>query len=257
MNCVKKPELLAPAGTMKSLNYAFAFGADAVYAGQPRYSLRVRNNEFHGDALAEGIARTHKLGKQFFLTVNTMPHNSKLKTFLADMEPVIEMQPDALIMADPGLIMMIRERWPEMPIHLSVQANTVNFAAVKFWRNMGVERIILSRELSLDEIEEIRQECPETELEVFFTGRFVSPIQAAVCYLVTLTIGIPIKVLVPTLVVGSTRLRPPQPMPKAFMCLKKPYCQEMRYKMTAVKPVIATHWQIRSIFWKKNNALAN
>ncbi len=170
MNCVKKPELLAPAGTMKSLNYAFAFGADAVYAGQPRYSLRVRNNEFHGDALAEGIARTHKLGKQFFLTVNTMPHNSKLKTFLADMEPVIEMQPDALIMADPGLIMMIRERWPEMPIHLSVQANTVNFAAVKFWRNMGVERIILSRELSLDEIEEIRQECPETELEVFVHG---------------------------------------------------------------------------------------
>ena len=170
MTHVKKPELLAPAGTMKSLNYAFAFGADAVYAGQPRYSLRVRNNDFHGDALAEGIARTHALGKQFFLTVNTMPHNSKLKTFIADMEPVVAMQPDALIMADPGLIMLVRERWPEIPVHLSVQANTVNFAAVKFWRSMGVERIILSRELSLDEIEEIRQECPETELEVFVHG---------------------------------------------------------------------------------------
>jgi putative protease len=80
------------------------------------------------------------------------------------------MQPDALIMADPGLIMMAREHWPDMPIHLSVQANTVNFATVKFWQKMGVERIILSRELSLDEIAEIRQECPDMELEVFVHG---------------------------------------------------------------------------------------
>ncbi len=167
---MKVPELLAPAGTLKSLEYAFAYGADAIYAGQPRYSLRVRNNDFHGDTLARGIERTHALGKRFFLTVNTMPHNSKLRTFIDDMEPVIALGPDALIMADPGLIMMVRERWPEMPIHLSVQANTVNHAAVRFWANAGIERVILSRELSLDEIEEIRQQCPDVELEVFVHG---------------------------------------------------------------------------------------
>ncbi len=164
------PELLAPAGSMKSLRHALAFGADAVYAGQPRYSLRVRNNDFHGDTLAEGIAETHRLGKQFFLTVNIMPRNSKVKTFLDDLTPVIELGPDALIMADPGLIMMVRERWPEIPIHLSVQANTVNYAGVKFWQSIGIQRIILSRELSLDEIEEIRQQCPDMELEVFVHG---------------------------------------------------------------------------------------
>ncbi len=167
---MKKPELLSPAGTLKAMHYAFAYGADAVYAGQPRYSLRVRNNEFHGDRLHAGIEQAHQLGKRFFLTVNTMPHNSKVKTFLADLEPVIQQRPDALIMADPGLIMMVRERWPDMPIHLSVQANTVNYAAVRFWASIGLERIILSRELSLEEIAEIRTACPDTELETFVHG---------------------------------------------------------------------------------------
>ncbi|WGZ91040.1 MAG: tRNA 5-hydroxyuridine modification protein YegQ [Candidatus Thiocaldithrix dubininis] len=167
---MKRPELLAPAGTLKSMRQAFAFGADAVYAGQPRYSLRVRNNEFKNDNLALGIAEAHQLGKQFFVAVNISPHNSKLKTFIADLEPVIQMQPDALIMADPGLIMLVRETFPEMPIHLSVQANTVNYAAVKFWQSLGLTRVILSRELSLDEIAEIRQQCPEMELEVFVHG---------------------------------------------------------------------------------------
>ena len=167
---MKRPELLAPAGTLKSMRHAFAYGADAVYAGQPRYSLRVRNNEFKNDNLAQGIAEAHSLGKQFFVAVNISPHNSKLKTFLADLEPVIMMSPDALIMADPGLIMMVRERWPEMPVHLSVQANTVNYATVKFWQSLGLTRVILSRELSLDEIAEIRQQCPDMELEVFVHG---------------------------------------------------------------------------------------
>jgi putative protease len=152
------------------MRYAFAYGADAVYAGQPRYSLRVRNNDFLEDNLAIGIREAHQLGKKFFVALNVMPHNAKVRTFLADVEPIIAMGPDALIMADPGLIMMVRERWPEMPIHLSVQANTVNYAGVKFWKSVGVERVILSRELSLDEIAEIRQECPDTELEVFVHG---------------------------------------------------------------------------------------
>jgi putative protease len=167
---MKHIELLSPAGTIRNMRYAFAFGADAVYAGQPRYSLRVRNNDFMAENLAKGIAEAHQLGKKFFLAANVIPHNAKIKTFLKDMAPIIAMGPDALIMADPGLIMMTREHWPDMPIHLSVQANTVNYASVRFWKSMGVERVILSRELSLDEIAEIRQECPDMELEVFVHG---------------------------------------------------------------------------------------
>ena len=167
---MKTPELLLPAGTLAKMRTAYAFGADAVYAGQPRYSLRARNNEFTLDGLRTGIREAHALGKKLFVASNLMPHNAKVKTYMADMAPVIEMQPDALIMADPGLIAMVRERWPEMPIHLSVQANTVNYAAVKFWQSLGLTRVILSRELSLDEIGEIRQQCPDIELEVFIHG---------------------------------------------------------------------------------------
>jgi len=164
-------ELLSPAGTLKSMRYAFAYGADAVYAGQPRYSLRVRENEFNRlENLAVAVREAHDGGKQFYLASNIAPHNDKVRSYLRDLEPVIEMAPDALIMSDPGLIMLVRERWPEQTIHLSVQANAVNWAAVKFWHKQGVERVILSRELSLDEVEEIRQQCPEMELEVFVHG---------------------------------------------------------------------------------------
>ena len=167
---MKKPELLSPAGTIKNMRYAFAYGADAVYAGMPRYSLRVRNNDFLEQNLREGIDEAHAQGKQFFVATNAMPHGAKLKTFIDDIRPVIEMQPDALIMADPGLIMMVREHWPEMDIHLSVQANSMNSASVKFWQSVGLTRVILSRELSLDEIEAIRQDCPDMEIEVFVHG---------------------------------------------------------------------------------------
>jgi U32 family peptidase len=168
---VHAPELLLPAGSLAKMHAAFDFGADAVYAGQPRYSLRVRNNDFSTlQALQEGIEGAHARGKKFFVASNIFAHNAKLKTYLRDMEPVIALRPDALIMADPGLIMMVRDKWPEMPIHLSVQANAVNWADVKFWHRMGLTRVILSRELSLDEIEEIRQRCPEMELEVFVHG---------------------------------------------------------------------------------------
>lgn len=164
------PELLAPAGSLKTLRYAFAYGADAVYAGQPRYSLRVRNNEFDHANLALGIQEAHALGKRLYVVVNIAPHNAKLKTFLKDLAPVIEMGPDALIMSDPGLIMLVRQHFPQMPIHLSVQANTVNWASVAFWQELGLSRVILSRELSLEEIEEIRQQVPGMELEVFVHG---------------------------------------------------------------------------------------
>ncbi len=165
------PELLAPAGTLHKLKYALAYGADAVYAGMPRYSLRVRENDFSRlEQLEQGIRATQEAGKRFFLATNLTPHNSKLSTFMNDMTPIMALGPDALIMADPGLIMMVRERWPETPIHLSVQANTVNYASVRFWQSVGIKRVILSRELSLEEIEEIRQQCPDIEIEVFIHG---------------------------------------------------------------------------------------
>lgn len=167
---MKSPELLLPAGSLAKMRAAYDFGADAVYAGQPRYSLRARNNEFKLEQIGIGIAEAHARGKKFFVTSNLLPHNDKVRTYLRDIEPVIAMKPDALIMADPGLIMMVREKWPEVPIHLSVQANTVNWATVKFWQKLGVARIILSRELSLDEVEAIRNECPDIELEVFVHG---------------------------------------------------------------------------------------
>ena len=167
---MRKIELLAPAGSLKTMRYAFAYGADAVYAGAARYSLRMRGNEFNDELLKTGIDEAHALGKQFFLTVNTMPHNYKLQTAIRDLSPALAAKPDACIMSDPGLIMLVKEAFPDMPIHLSVQANTVNWATVKFWQNNGISRVILSRELSLKEIEEIRQQCPDIELEVFVHG---------------------------------------------------------------------------------------
>lgn len=171
MTIFKTPELLAPAGSLTMLKTALDFGATAVYAGQPRYSLRVRNNDF-GDleVLREGIETTHALGHKFYLVSNIFPHGNKIKHYIKNMEPVVALKPDAMIMSDPGLIMMAREAWPDMEIHLSVQANTVNAAAVRFWKSVGVSRVILSRELSLEQVEQIRQDCPDTELEVFVHG---------------------------------------------------------------------------------------
>lgn len=168
---MKAPELLSPAGTHRSMRYAFAYGADAVYAGQPRYSLRVRNNEFTSVAtLGEAIAEAHDQGRRFYLASNIAAHNDKVRTYLRDLEPVVALAPDALIMSDPGLIMLVRERWPDLPIHLSVQANAVNWATVRFWQQQGLQRVILSRELSLEEIADIREQVPAMELEAFVHG---------------------------------------------------------------------------------------
>lgn len=167
---MNRPELLSPAGSLKHMRYAYAYGADAVYAGQPRYSLRVRNNSFDFDTLIQGITEAHTKNKKFFVVSNIIPHNAKIKTYINDMKSVVSHNPDALIMADPGLIMMVKEKFPEQVIHLSVQANAINYATVKFWGKAGISRIILSRELSLDEVKEIRQECPDIELEVFVHG---------------------------------------------------------------------------------------
>ena len=167
---MRHTELLAPAGSLKTMRYAFAYGADAVYAGAARYSLRMRGNEFNDENLQTGINEAHALGKQFYLTVNAMPHNYKLQTAIRDLSPSLKAGPDACIMSDPGLIMLVKDAFPDMPIHLSVQANSMNWASVKFWAKNGISRIILSRELSLDEIREIRERCPDIELEVFVHG---------------------------------------------------------------------------------------
>jgi len=166
----RQPELLSPAGTLKAMRYAFAYGADAVYAGMPRYSLRVRNNEFDFDNLAIGIAEAHALGKKFYCVLNSAPHNAKLETLLEDISQVVALAPDALIVSDPGVIFLIRQHFPQMELHLSVQANTLNWAAVQFWQGQGISRVILSRELALEEIEQIRAKVPTMELEVFVHG---------------------------------------------------------------------------------------
>lgn len=163
-------ELLLPAGNFEKLRYAFAYGADAVYAGVPRYSLRTRENDFRKESLIEAIAYTHDLGKQIYLTMNIYAHNTKVKGFMNELERMYQYAPDAVIMSDPGLIGLARKEFPDLPIHLSTQANCSNWCSAAFWRDQGVSRIILSRELSLKEISEIHSKVPEIELEAFVHG---------------------------------------------------------------------------------------
>lgn len=163
-------ELLMPAGSLEKLDYAFAYGADAIYAGVPLFSLRARENEFRLDELQSGISKAHQLGKKVYLTANIFARNLKIKPFIAQLDQWAQLKPDAFIMSDPGLIMLAKERHPQIPIHLSVQANCMNYQSVKFWQKIGVERVILSRELRLTEIAEIKQQVPDIELEAFVHG---------------------------------------------------------------------------------------
>jgi putative protease len=165
-----KPELLCPAGSPEKLRYAFAYGADAVYAGVPIFSLRARDNGFDWSSLNESVSYAHGLGKKVYLTVNIFARNSKINTFDRQLAELAACKPDALIMGDPGLIAMVKEKHPEIPIHLSVQANCMNWQAVKFWQKIGVERVILSRELKLEEIKSIKDHVPDMELEAFVHG---------------------------------------------------------------------------------------
>lgn len=165
-----KAELLLPAGNFEKLKYAFAYGADAVYAGVPRFSLRTRENDFRKESLVEAIHYTHELGKQIYLTMNIYAHNTKIKGFMDELERMLQYKPDAMIMSDPGLIGLTRKEFPDLEIHLSTQANCTNWSSAAFWRDQGVSRIILSRELSLKEIAEIHKNVPDVELEAFVHG---------------------------------------------------------------------------------------
>lgn len=164
-------ELLAPAGSIEKLKYAFAYGADAAYVGLPLFSLRARENEFGLGALKEATEITRRLNKKIYFTVNIFSRNRKIHPFEKALDDLISLKPDALIMSDPGLMISVREKYPETPIHLSVQANCMNWKSVQFWhKSLGIERVILSRELALSEIKEIKQRVPDVELEAFVHG---------------------------------------------------------------------------------------
>lgn len=159
-----------PAWDMEKLKFAYAYGADAVYVGAPMFSLRARTNAFTMDTLKEAVDYAHARGKKIFFTANIYAHNVKIKPFLAQFKKMYDMKPDAFIMADPGLIHLVKQDYPDAVIHLSVQANNTNWAQAKFWASLGIERIILSREISIREMKEIHEAVPTMELEAFVHG---------------------------------------------------------------------------------------
>lgn len=164
------PELLLPAGDLEKLEFAFQYGADAVYSGVPMLSLRARENKFNIATVREAVERAHELKKAIYLTVNIFPRNVKIPLLENAFKQMAALKPEAFIIADPGVVMLCREYCPEIPIHLSVQANNVNWASARFWHKQGVTRIILSREISLKEIAEIKEMNPTLELEFFVHG---------------------------------------------------------------------------------------
>jgi putative protease len=167
---VEKIELLSPAGNFEKLKYAIAYGADAIYAGVPRFSLRARENEFTSEKIVKAIQYCHNHHKKLYLTLNIFPHNRKIESLPAILQRLNDLKPDGIILADPGIIMLAQKYASQIPIHLSTQANTINWCSVKFWQQLGVHRIILPRELSIDEIKEIRDKVPAVELESFVHG---------------------------------------------------------------------------------------
>lgn len=164
-------ELLMPAGSVTKMNLALDYGADAVYLGPPLYSLRARENHFQDEELKNAINSVHARSKKAYMTLNIFSRNRKLKPFSEDIQNYAAMKPDAFIISDPGLASIAKELAPDIPIHLSVQANCMNWQSVKFWqRSLGIERVILSRELSIQEITEIKNKVPDIELEAFVHG---------------------------------------------------------------------------------------
>lgn len=166
-----KPELLAPAGNLEKLKAAINFGADAVYLGGNKLNLRAFADNFTNEQLKEGIEYAHMKNKKVYVTLNVFPHNEDLDGLEEYLQELYDLGVDAIIVSDPGIIMTAREVVPDLEIHLSTQANTVNWKTCEFWHNIGVKRIVLARELSLEEIKSIKSKIPSTlELEVFVHG---------------------------------------------------------------------------------------
>ncbi|HBB37231.1 MAG: Peptidase U32 [Candidatus Moranbacteria bacterium GW2011_GWC1_45_18] len=166
----KKLELVAPGGSLEKMEYAYHFGADAVYVGHPNFSLRARLNDFSEANLRKAAAVARKLGKRIYFTLNIYAHESHLPELKKHLKFIKKVKPDAVIASDPGIIGLVKKIAPQIKIHLSTQANATNSEAVKFWQKQGVSRIILAREVTLQEIKRIKKICPGIELEYFVHG---------------------------------------------------------------------------------------
>ena len=165
------PELLAPAGNMDSLRAALHFGADAVYGGMKKFGLRAFAGNFDPDALSEAVSLAHGAGKKFYVTMNCYLFDDELEDFAAAAGLAAELGADAAIVADPGAIMTLRRKVPQLPVHVSTQASTVNVPAVEMYRDLGCERVILAREMSLDRIRALRRAVGDSiQIETFVHG---------------------------------------------------------------------------------------
>ncbi len=170
----EKPELLVPASSLEVLKTAVIFGADAVYIGGEVFGLRAKAKNFSSEEMAEGVAFAHRYGVKVYVTANILAHNGDLDGAAAYFEELKNMQPespDALIISDPGMFAIAKQVWPEVEIHISTQANNTNYQTYRFWWNQGAKRVVSARELSLQEIAEIRARIPEEmEIESFIHG---------------------------------------------------------------------------------------
>lgn len=166
---MKKPELLAPAGNMEKLKMALLYGADAVYLGGKAFGLRAFGGNFTNEELQEAVDFAHKLGKKIYVTVNIFPHNSDIAKLPAYLTFLNEIKVDAILVADLGVFTLAKEYAPDVELHISTQANNTNWAAVNAWGELGASRVVLAREMSLEEIKEIREKC-SVELEMFVHG---------------------------------------------------------------------------------------
>lgn len=165
----KKPELLAPAGTLDAFKTAILYGADAIYAGLPGFSMRARA-KIDVDGVKQGIEFAHANGKKVYLAFNLFAHDTDFQNMPRVREIIEYLQPDALIIADAGVMTWVRDNFPNMPIHVSTQANICSAASVKFWQNAGASLCVLAREVSHPEFCKIRAACPDIKLEIFVHG---------------------------------------------------------------------------------------
>ncbi|NLG89753.1 MAG: U32 family peptidase [Clostridiaceae bacterium] len=163
-------ELLAPAGDLEKLKMAVIYGADAVYLAGERFGLRAGAGNFTPEQMKEGIEFAHKRGRKVYVTINIIPHNDDFNGMADYIKEITDLGADAVIVSDPGVLSLVREISPDMPIHMSTQANVTNYLSARFWQRQGVSRIIAAREMSLSELAFIRQMLPDIELEVFVHG---------------------------------------------------------------------------------------
>lgn len=168
---MRKPELLVPASSLEVLKVAVIFGADAVYIGGEVFGLRAKAKNFSKEDMAAGIAFAHEHGVKVYVTANILAHNQDLEGVREYFKELKEIKPDALIISDPGIFTIAKEVCPEIEIHISTQANNTNYGTYQFWYAQGAKRVVSARELSLEEIKEIRQNIPEDmEIETFIHG---------------------------------------------------------------------------------------